>query len=272
MIREIITALMLSSALATISGSATAAQTENLTVSVSTEKGEKPLNGTLFLPERTKKDLPLVVVVHEWWGKTDYPLMRAQKIADELGYAAIAVDLFGEGKTVDNPKDAQAATEPFYQEPALGVSRIRAFIERAAARTGSSRVAVIGYCFGGAQALNFARAGTLPEGQKLLGVVSFHGFLTSPLKAPKKLAPRLLVLHGEADQMVKKADVATFKKEMKVAGADLAFVSYPGASHAFTNPKATENGRKFQIPIAYNAKADAASWKKAREFLSQLFK
>ncbi len=234
--------------------------------------------GTLFVPSHQTESLPLVVVVHEWWGKNDYANMRAAKIADELGHAALAVDLFGEGKTAENPEDAGKLAGPFYLDTSKAIPLLQAFITAAKdkavlAKTSinSEKIAAIGYCFGGSQVLNLARNGDLPNGDKLLGVVSFHGGLNPLLKPKGVIRSKVLVLNGAADKMVKAADIKTFKAEMKTAKAKLTFKDYPGALHAFTNPKATEVGLKFKMPVAYDEKADKDSWKRMAAFLSGLF-
>ena len=220
----------------------------------------------------------MVVVVHEWWGKNNYPEMRAKKIADELGYAALAVDLYGDGKTVVTPPEAQGLATPFYKEPSIGVKRLKAFIaatpdaaKKASATVDLSKLAAIGYCFGGTQVLNLARADDFPSDEKLLGVVSFHGGLASSLKPHEPMTVKILVLHGADDQFVKPDEVKAFKEEMKKANADMQFIAYPGATHAFSNPESTKNGKKYNIPIAYNAKADTDSWKQMKAFLKTLF-
>jgi dienelactone hydrolase len=129
-----------------------------------------------------------------------------------------------------------------------------------------SKVAAIGYCFGGSMVLNMAKLG-----EDLKGVVSFHGVLQGvpPNKDLNKAA--YLVLTGASDPMVPKAQVDKFKHEMDSAGIKVEIISYPGATHAFTNPKATEIGNKFGISIAYNAAADSASFKEMKQFFGQLF-
>jgi dienelactone hydrolase len=267
----VLTALM---ALSVWTGSAMAAQS----LPVSIKEGDKSFQGTLFYPDNAKGKLPLVMVVHEWWGKTEYPEMRARKIADELGYAALAVDLYGDGKTVGTPPEAQALATPFYKDPEIGVKRLKDFAAEApaVAKQGhvlldTSKIAAIGYCFGGTQVINLAIADNLPNKEKLLGIVSFHGGLDGLMKPTGKVKPKLLVLTGAADQMVPESKVDAFKDEMKKAKADFNVVAYPGAMHAFTNPKATELGKKYNIPIAYNEAADTDSWQKMKTFLKGLF-
>ncbi len=245
-------------------------------VPVSIEDAGKSYQGDLYLPKSAKGPIPLVLVIHEWWGKTEHPRSRAERIANELGYAALAVDLFGDARTVDTPAEAQKLATPFYQAPQQAVTLLRKYVaaapavaEKSSVKLDVSRTAAIGFCFGGSQALNLARAGELPGDARLRSVVSFHGGLASSLQVQGPIEAKILVLHGEADPMVKPEEVAAFKKEMKAASADLTFKSSPGADHAFTNPKATEIGKKHKIPIAYDKKADQQSWKAMKEFLDR---
>jgi dienelactone hydrolase len=182
---------------------------------------------------------PAVLVVHEWWGMNDYPKMRARKLA-ELGYVAMAVDLFGNGKTVDNSKDASQLATPFYQDPEMTKRRLEVFISnlKKYPEVDTTKIAAIGYCFGGGVLLNTARLG-----ENLAGVVSFHGSLLGTPAKKELLRTKLLVCHGDSDQFVSQKDVQQFKKQMDSIGADYEFKHYPGATHAFTNPAATETGK-----------------------------
>ena len=268
-----VTYLLFASAIS-ISAEAFAAQSVPVTV----KDGATSLKGDLYLPDAPAGSLPLVLVVHEWWGKNEFPASRARRIADELGYAALAVDLYGQAKSASTPQEAQALAAQFSKQPMLGVNRLNKFIstapiaaKKAPASIDMSKIAAIGYCFGGGQVLNLARANRLPKNQNLAGVVSFHGTLSSKLEAKTPIQPKLLVIHGDSDQMVKPQEVVQFKDEMERANADLTFLSYPGASHAFTNPNATEVGKKYDIPIAYNAEADTKSWNEMATFLQRIF-
>jgi dienelactone hydrolase len=134
--------------------------------------------------------------------------------------------------------------------------------------TDPSKIAAIGYCFGGAVVLQMARLGA-----DLDGVASFHGTL-SPQGAPARrgvFKAKALVLHGADDPLIPQEQVAAFKKEMNAAGVDYTFIAYPGAQHAFTNPEATERGKKVNMPIAYDEVADAQSWAELQKFLQRLF-
>ncbi len=215
-----------------------------------------------------KGPLPVVLIVHEWWGQTDYLRMRAKKLA-ELGYLAFAVDMYGDGKTVDSPQDAEKLATPFYGSLKVSQPRFEAALAKVKTlpKADTTRIAAIGYCFGGGMVLNMARAG-----EPLKGVVSFHGSLVDNPADKKLLKAEILVCHGEADQFVKPDEVAAFKKQMDSIGAVYTFKSYPGATHAFTNPAATEKGKKYNMPIAYNAAADSASWNDMKIFLEKIFK
>jgi dienelactone hydrolase len=109
-------------------------------------------------------------------------------------------------------------------------------------------------------------------GDDLDGVVSFHGMLNGVPANKDLLKAKILVCHGADDKFVQQPAVDKFKKQMDSIGAHYTFKIYPGATHAFTNPAATDAGKKYNIPIAYNAAADSASWKDMKEFLGTIFK
>jgi dienelactone hydrolase len=209
---------------------------------------------------------PGILVVHEWWGLTDYPRNRAKQLAS-LGYIAMAVDMFGNGKTAENPKVAQELTTPYYKDPTLAKTMLDAAIRvlKTFPETDTSKMAAIGYCYGGYIVLNAAKLGI-----DLKGVVSFHGDLSGVPVNKKIIKAKILVCHGADDPFVN-PEVPAFKKSMDSAGIDYTFISYPGAVHAFTNPSATALGKKFNLPIAYNAAADSASWNDMKVFFKRIF-
>lgn len=210
---------------------------------------------------------PIVLVVPEWWGLTEYPRMRAKELA-QLGYFAMAVDMYGNGKIADNPDEAQKATAPFYTNPQEGKARIDAALAKAKTfpQADTSQTAAIGYCFGGSMVLNAAKLGSDFD-----GVVSFHGGLEGVPPHKDLLKAKILVCQGGADSFVPQAQVEAFKKSMDSIGADYTFKVYPNATHAFTNPNADKYAEKFNMPIHYNPAADSASWNDMKDFFGKIF-
>jgi len=211
---------------------------------------------------------PAILVVHEWWGLNDYTKRRARMLA-EMGYIAMAVDMYGNGRMGNDPGAAQALAMPFYMHPDMAKKHFDAALEefKKNPNVDQNKIAAIGYCFGGAVVIGIARLG-----EDLKGVVSFHGNLNVVPPVKDLLKADVLVCHGEADSYVSPAEVAQFKKQMDSIGKAYTFKSYPGATHAFTNPDATETGKKFKMPIEYNAAADSASWNDMKEFFGRIFK
>ena len=213
----------------------------------------------LYCPESSHQKLPAVIVIHEWWGLDEHAKERARALAEQ-GYAALALDMYGEAKTVDNPEAAYALSSSLVQNFSLAKKKILKAVEILKERpdVDSSKISAIGYCFGGTMVLNMARAGA-----DFALVSSFHGALSPPLvKAePETFKAKILVFNGAADPFVPKEDVEGFKKEMSDLKANHKFVSYREAIHSFTNKKANENGKKFNLPLAYNQSADEDSWK-----------
>jgi dienelactone hydrolase len=226
------------------------------------------MKGFVAYNEDTATAKPVILILPEWWGIGDYTRGRAKQLA-ELGYLAFAVDMYGEGKNVESPDDAGKLSTPFYTSATLGKSRFDAAMAKIKTYkfADTNRIAAIGYCFGGAMVLNMARAG-----EPLKGVVSFHGNLVGNTLDKNVLKADVLVCHGDDDKFVSPTEVATFKKQMDSVGAGYTFKSYAGATHAFTNPGATEKGKKYNLPIAYNAAADTASFNEMKVFFGKIFK
>jgi dienelactone hydrolase len=226
------------------------------------------LSGYIAYDSNLRTKLPVVLIVHEWWGLNDYVKSRARQLA-ALGYLAMAVDMYGDGKMGNNPEEAGKLAMPFYTNTALAKNRFDAALAKVKSwpQADTEKIAAIGYCFGGAMVLNMARLG-----EPLKGVVSFHGGLAGVPANKDLLKAKVLVCHGADDKFVSAAEVATFKKQMDSIGADYSFKEYAGATHAFSNPDATEWGQKFKIPIAYNAAADTASWKEMKSFFEKIFR
>jgi dienelactone hydrolase len=230
--------------------------------------GDSVLKGYIAWDASRKGRRPSVIVVHEWWGHNDYVRRRARMLAEE-GYTALALDMYGDGKQADHPNDAQKFMMEAIANPENAKARFMAAYDllKRHETVDPSKIAAIGYCFGGGVVLQMARFGA-----DLAGVASFHGSLATEAPAkPGAVTAKILVLHGADDQLVPKAQVEAFKNEMDAAGVDYTFIEYPGAMHAFTNPAATENGKKFGLPLAYDREADEKSWAELQKFLQGLF-
>lgn len=236
---------------------------------VSYEANGLPMKGFIAYDDSTDKKRPGVLVVHEWWGHNDYARKRAKMLA-ELGYTALAVDMYGNGKSVDHPKDAGELSGAVFKDFAGAQTRFDAAktVLQNHPTTNSDKIAAIGYCFGGGIVLAMARRGV-----DLDAAVSFHGSLaTQTPAAVGDIKAKVLVCNGDADPFVKPDQITAFKQEMKNAKVDLQFKSYAGAKHAFSNPDADAYGAKFNIPLQYNETADKQSWQDMQVFLTQAFK
>jgi dienelactone hydrolase len=235
---------------------------------VSYQVGDTTLKGYIAWDAAKTEPRPGILVVHEWWGHNEYVRRRARMLAEE-GYTALALDMYGDGKQAAHPEDAQKFMMEAISNAEVAGARFDAALDllQKHASTDPEKTAAIGYCFGGAVVLHMARFG-----KDLGGVVSFHGNLGTETPAkPGAIEADILVLHGADDPFVPKEQVEAFKKEMEVAGANYVFIEYPGAMHAFTNPEATATGKKFDLPLAYDAKADEQSWEELQRFLKALF-
>ncbi|TXT21899.1 MAG: dienelactone hydrolase [Gallionellaceae bacterium] len=227
------------------------------------------LKGWIAWDDAAKGQRPAVLVVHEWWGHNPYARKRANMLA-ELGYVALAVDMYGDGKQANHPDDAGKFAGEVSKNKPLAKARFEAAMKllRVQRNVDGGKLAAIGYCFGGSMVLNMAR-----EGADLKGVASFHGGLGTDAPAqPGKVKAQVRVFTGADDKMIPAAQVDGFRQEMEKAGVSYKVVSYPGALHSFTNPDADEYAKKFNLPIAYHAEADKDSWAQLQGFLAEVLK
>jgi len=211
---------------------------------------------------------PGVLVVHEWWGHNDYARKRARMLA-EMGYVALALDMYGDGKTADHPKDAGKFSSAVMKHLDVARNRFTAAMQllQQQAQTDASHIAAIGYCFGGGVVLQMARMGLALD-----AVASFHGSLATTAPAEKgAVKARIAVYNGADDPFVKPESIKAFRQEMDAAGADYQFENFAGAKHSFTNPDADQYGKRFDLPIAYNEAADRSSWSMLGKFLEASF-
>jgi len=216
--------------------------------------GQVALEGYLAWDDDIEGRRPAVLVVHEWWGLNEYARMRARQLA-EMGYLALAADIYGRGERAETREQAAALAGKFRKDSALLRRRAQVALDRLRddARAIPTRVAAIGYCFGGTTVLELARSGA-----DLAAVVSFHGGLaTDDPAGPGEITAAILVCHGADDPHVSSKDLADFIEEMRRSGADWQLNMYGGAVHTFTNPDAGDNA---STGSAYNELAARRSW------------
>ncbi len=227
------------------------------------QDGPTKLAGYLARPAETKGKGPGVVVVHQWMGLSDHERRVSEDLA-KLGYVALAADIYGEGVRPKSGGEAGKLAGTYKGDRALYRRRVAAAIAALKAQkdVDGSRVAVIGYCFGGTGALEAARAG-LP----VKVVVSLHGGLDVPgTYVPGPITAKVLVCHGADDPYEPAAEVAAFQDEMRKAKADYVFIAYAGAVHAFTQKEAGNDNSKG---AAYNEAAHRRSWRHLQDFFKE---
>lgn len=235
---------------------------------LSYQVGDTELKSYFASDSDTSGTRPGVLVIHEWWGLNDYVRKRADMLA-ELGYAALAVDMYGDGLVAESADEAGAAMNAVLTDMQQGNARLEASLAqlKSHALTDPTRTAAIGYCFGGRMVLNMACTGMAVN-----GVASFHGSLGSfGQPDPNSIKARILVCHGASDSLISQQDIDTFKSEMEQAKADYEFVNYDGALHGFTNPDADAKAKEYGLPLAYDRNTDEQSWAKMRELFASIF-
>jgi dienelactone hydrolase len=247
---------------------ATSAQAALREEPVTYQDGGTTMKGVVYYDDAQTGKRPGIVLVHEWWGITKHTLAEARRFAEQ-GYTAFVADMYGDARTADNPTDASALMKSVMGDPALVQSRFKAAREQLArhATVDAKRIVASGYCMGGAVVLSAARAGA-----DLAGVAAFHPSLGGYRSSTNAMTSRVLVLNGADDPFNKPEQIASFKKDMETAKADMKFIDYPGAVHAFTNPEATEKGQTYKLPLAYNAEADKQSKAEADLFFKSVLR
>ena len=227
------------------------------TETLSYQAGDTRMTGHMAFDADLDGPRPVVLVVHEWWGRNAYACGRAEQLA-ELGYVGVAIDLYGDATVAENPGQAGELMTALIEDMSVTRERFNAALAVVSEHTvvDASRAGAIGFCFGGGVVVHMARSGA-----PLAAVASFHGSLgLAVTDGPDTIDCRVAAYNGEKDVLVSAEDILAFREEMKKVRAHTYFVQLPGALHGFSNPIATTNGEKYGLPLAHDAEADAAAW------------
>lgn len=241
-------------------------QAKIITKTVDYKQGDAILEGYLAYDDSIQGQRPGVLVVHEWMGLNDYAKMRTEMLA-KLGYIAFAADIYGKGVRPQTVEEASQQAGKFRGDRKLLRARANAGLEilRNQEMVDPSRLAAIGYCFGGGTVLELARSGA-----DIQGIVSFHGNLDTPNpEDAKNIKCSVLALQGASDPHVPRQQVEAFQDEMTNAGVDWYMVLYGGAVHSFSNPASGDDPSRG---VAYNREADKRSWEAMQSFFDEIFK
>lgn len=224
------------------------------------------LEGVVVFDDATAAKRPAVVLVHDWMGISAETEARALDVA-RMGYVVFAADIYGKGVRPKDAKEAGALAGTFKKDRMLLRARAQAALDAVARhpRVESTKLAAIGFCFGGTTAIELAKSGAA-----LSAVVSFHGGLDAPTPGDSKnIKAKVLVLHGADDPFVSPADLAAFKADMRDAKVDLTFTEYAGTVHSFTNPKA---GADPSRGAAYNERSSKRAFAAMKVFFDEVLK
>lgn len=222
------------------------------------------LEGRLAWDDSLQGVRPGILISHAWSGRSDFEDSKADRLA-ELGYAAFALDLYGKGVRGSTPEENSALMQPFLDDRAMLQNRLLLSLAtlRGQAEVDASRIAALGFCFGGLCVLDIARTGA-----DLAGVVSFHGLFPAPGNTTgNTITAKVLALHGWDDPMVTPDSVISLSNELTAMGADWQLHAYGNTMHAFTNPAANDKASG----TVYDPVADRRSWTAMQNFLNELF-
>jgi len=228
------------------------------------QDGDVDLQGYLAWDDAVEGKRPGVMISHAWAGRSDFENTKAEELA-KLGYVGFALDNFGRGILGTSQEENSALIQPFLDDRAMLHGRLQIALEvlKSLDEVDASRVAAIGFCFGGLCVLDLARTGT-----DICGVVSFHGLFGSPGNtAGNRIKAKVLALHGWDDPMAPPDQVVSLAEELSSMGADWQIHGYGNTMHAFTNPQANDP----DFGTVYSPDADRRSWNAMQDFLSEVF-
>jgi dienelactone hydrolase len=241
----------------TILSLTTVAHAEVQTQEIEYTQNGTTLKGYFAYDSVIKEKRPGILVIHEWWGHNEHARDRARMLA-KIGYTALAVDMYGNGKVADHPKKASEFMNAAFKDWGTSQARFNKAkkVLQSHKTVDAERIGAIGFCFGGAVSLRMA----------------FHSAL--PLQPTiTNMKASVLVINGSQDGFLKPETVGSFSSQMMAANADFTYMSLTGTKHSFTNKQADEFGKKFNIPsLQYNKQSDERSWAAMQKFFQRVFK
>jgi dienelactone hydrolase len=245
----------------------TIAQAEVQTQEVEYTQNGTILKGYLAYDSSTMGKRPGILVVHEWWGHNKHARERAHMLA-KIGYTALAIDMYGDGKLANHPKKAGEYMIAAFNDWDTSKARFKKAKEflQSHKTVDIERIGAIGFCFGGEVSLRIIRGGA-----DLDGVVAFHSAL--PLEPTiKNIKASVLIINGSQDGFLKPETIGTFSRQMAESNADFTYISMAGVKHSYTNKQADEFSRKFNIPaLEFNNQADERAWSAMQKFFKRVF-
>jgi dienelactone hydrolase len=235
-----------------------------ITQQIDYRDGDVVCKGVLAFDDSTATPLPAVLVSHMWGGRESFVENKAQELA-KFGYAGFALDMYGEGRRGTTPDQSRALMQPLVDDRAFLARRINAALGavRELPNIDSTRIAAMGFCFGGMCVLDLARSGA-----DVRGVISIHGLLEAPNFPNQSIRAKVLALHGYDDPLAPAEDVRNFQSEMAAAQADWQLHVYGGTAHAFTNP----NANNPSAGLMYNPIAERRAWNTTLDFLGEILR
>ena len=231
------------------------------TEKITYQSGNNSFEGFLAQPEGDSN--PCVLIAHTWAGRDAFVEEKA-KLLTELGYAAFAIDMYGDGKIGTSNEENAGMMQPLLDDRDELAKRVLASLDAVSKidSIDASKIVIMGYCFGGLVAMDLARTGA-----DIKGAVSFHGFLAGPENSTNEIKAKLLALHGDSDPMVGQDQIESFRQEMTSKKVDWQLHVFGGAMHSFTNPEANDP----DFGAVYSKNADERSWKIFTDLLKELF-
>lgn len=231
------------------------------------ETGSTLMKGYIAHNEALEGKRPGILVVHEWWGHDEYAREKADELA-ELGYVALAVDMYGQGKQAQHPDEAMEFSSNVMKNFDTAKQRFMAAMQtlKADKNVDPDNISAIGFCFGGSVALAMANSGA-----DLDAVAVFHSGLGLPVMPTEDLKAKLLIQNGAEDKMITDEQEKEFKAQLDAVNADYEYIAYEGVMHSFTNKDADSLAKKYNLPLAYDEEAATKSWEKMTNFLEDIY-